>query len=145
VSGRLPLDVLPQRVWCCIEVPRGGHVKRAPGGQVEFVSPWPCPFNYGSVEGVLGTDGDPQDVVVLGPPLAVGGRTEGAVLGRALFLDRGLVDDKWICAAGPLAQADRQQIEAFFSRYARVKAGLGAIRGRRGTTRFEGLELRSQR
>lgn len=142
MTARPPLSALPERVWCCIEVPRGGRIKRAPGGKIEFVSPWPCPFNYGSVEGARGSDGDPQDVVLWGPPLAVGGRVRALLRGRALFVDRGLIDDKWICADAPLAPADLRLIEAFFARYARIKAGLGAVRGKRGATRFDGLELR---
>ena len=41
-----------------IEVARGGFVKRGSSGRVDFISPWPCPFNYGSVPTLLGLDGD---------------------------------------------------------------------------------------
>jgi inorganic pyrophosphatase len=31
-----------------IEVPRGSFIKRGSTGHVDFISPLPCPFNYGS-------------------------------------------------------------------------------------------------
>jgi inorganic pyrophosphatase len=59
-AERQDLDVL-------IEVPRGSFVKRGSTGVVDFVSPLPCPFNYGSVPQYLGLEGDLLDAVVLGP------------------------------------------------------------------------------
>lgn len=41
-QARPELDVI-------IEVPRFSFLKRGPGGHVDFVSPLPCPFNYGAV------------------------------------------------------------------------------------------------
>jgi hypothetical protein len=62
-----------------IEVPRGGFVKRDRHGQVVFVSPLPCPYNYGSVPTHLGLEGDLLDAIVLGP---LDARHEGLGLGR---------------------------------------------------------------
>ena len=78
--GRSPaLDEAPCRglaaipeVDVVIEVARGGFVKRGSNGRVDFISPWPCPFNYGSVPTLLGLDGDLLDAVVLGPRLGRG-------------------------------------------------------------------------
>jgi hypothetical protein len=39
----------PPEVEVLIEIPRGSFVKRGSTGHVDFVSPLPCPFNYGSV------------------------------------------------------------------------------------------------
>jgi inorganic pyrophosphatase len=53
-----------------IEVPRGSFLKRGSTGRLDFVSPLPCPYNYGSVPQYLGLEGDLLDALVLGPPLA---------------------------------------------------------------------------
>jgi inorganic pyrophosphatase len=37
-----------------IEIPRGSFLKRGSTGRVDFVSPLPCPFNYGSVPRYIG-------------------------------------------------------------------------------------------
>jgi inorganic pyrophosphatase len=67
-----------------IEVPRGSFIKRGSTGNVDFVSPLPCPFNYGSVPAYLGLEGDLLDALVLGPRLALGalhtGQGWGAVI-----------------------------------------------------------------
>ena len=48
-----------------IEIPFGNFLKRGSTGQIDFVSPFPCPFNYGSVEKFVGMEGDLLDAVVL--------------------------------------------------------------------------------
>jgi inorganic pyrophosphatase len=55
-----------------IEVLQSSFLKRGSTGKVDFISPLPCPFNYGSVPGYIGLDGDLPDAVVLGPRLALG-------------------------------------------------------------------------
>jgi inorganic pyrophosphatase len=55
-----------------IEIPRGSFLKRGSTGHVDFISPLPCPFNYGSVPNYLGLEGDLLDAVVLGPRLRLG-------------------------------------------------------------------------
>ena len=40
---------VPPEVEVVIEIPRGSFLKRGSTGHVDFVSPLPCPFNYGSV------------------------------------------------------------------------------------------------
>ena len=57
-----------------IEIPRGSFLKRGSDGHVDFVSPLPCPYNYGSVEDYIGGEGDYLDAVVLGPRLPLGAR-----------------------------------------------------------------------
>lgn len=57
-----------------IEIPRGSFLKRGSNGHIDFVSPLPCPFNYGSVPKLLGLDDDLLDALVLGPRLDVGTR-----------------------------------------------------------------------
>jgi len=108
-------------VTVAIEVARGSFVKRRPGGSVDFVSPFPCPYNYGSVLGTRGDDGDPLDAVVLGPRLPYGLRVRVGVLGCVDFVDGGVSDPKWVCATRALRPADRDDVERFFRVYARFK------------------------
>jgi inorganic pyrophosphatase len=44
----------PPEVEVVIEVPRGSFLKRRSTGHIDFISPLPCPFNYGSVPIYLG-------------------------------------------------------------------------------------------
>ena len=62
----------PPVVEVIIEVPRGSFLKRGSTGSIDFISPLPCPFNYGSVPKFLGLEGDLLDAVVLGPRLVLG-------------------------------------------------------------------------
>jgi inorganic pyrophosphatase len=103
-----------------IEVPRGGHVKRRPTGEVELISPLGSPFDYGSIIGVQGADGDLADAVVLGPRRRAGEEVTAAVHGVVRFLERGRIDDKWICGEAPSPQEQRR-LARFFRWYASLK------------------------
>jgi inorganic pyrophosphatase len=120
---------LPARVAVIIEVPRGGVVKRRGDGSLDFVSPLPSPFNYGSVPGTLAPDGDPLDALVLGPRLRAGSRVEVEVLAVLGFVDRGLLDPKLVCGPPPLQASQRRAVERFFWIYERLKRGLQRLRG----------------
>ncbi|HJL17173.1 MAG TPA: inorganic diphosphatase [Sandaracinaceae bacterium LLY-WYZ-13_1] len=111
-----------------IEVPRLSFVKRRPDGAVHFVSPLPTPFNYGSVVGTLGADGDPLDVLLLGPRLRRGTRRRARVLGIVDFEDGGLPDPK-IVVGEALSPWDRARVTAFFRVYARAKRWLDRAGG----------------
>ncbi len=117
-----------QMVSVVIEVARGSFVKRRPGGSVDFVSPLPCPYNYGSIVGTLGADGDPLDAIVLGPRLPYGLVVRVRVLGCVEFLDGGLSDPKWVCGSGSLRPSDRTGALRFFRVYARFKRVLYTLR-----------------
>lgn len=132
----------PDRLEVVIEVPRGSFIKRKDNGQVDFVSPFPCPFNYGSVPNTLSGDGDRLDALVLGTRVARGTTLTEAVVGRVLFLDAGQEDPKYICSRAPLSAEDRRRIAAFFTFYARAKQVLNLLRGKRGQTVYGGIELR---
>ena len=121
-----------------IDVPRGSFVKRRDDGSVDFLSPFPSPFNYGHVPDTLADDGDACDAVVLGPRLARGTRSRVAVRGQVGFIDAGLSDPKWICSPRPLSPAQRRQVERFFRRYAVAKRLINQVRGKRGATRYLG-------
>ena len=115
-----------------IEVPRGSFLKRGSNGRVDFVSPLPCPFNYGSVPDYLGLEGDLLDAVVLGPRLPLGARTRVRARGAVILVDRGLTDDKLICSHRPLTAAQRSRVLAFFHFYAKCKGLLNLVRRRPG-------------
>lgn len=120
-------------------MPRFGFVKRTPRGDVDFVSPLPCPVNYGSVPDTSAPDGDPLDAVVMGPRLCRGARLSVPVRGVILFVDAGQKDDKLVCKHTPLTAADRALLLSFFRLYALAKRALNAARGLRGPTRCLGF------
>ena len=115
-----------------IEVPRGSFLKRGSTGRVDFISPLPCPFNYGSVESLIGLEGDLLDAVVLGPRLPFGSRVRVRAYGAVGLIDRSLYDDKLICSPHPISDVQRRRVLAFFRLYARCKWWLNLVRGRAG-------------
>lgn len=121
-----------------IEVPRGSFLKRGSSGRVDFVSPLPCPFNYGAVPTLLGLEGDLLDAVVLGPRLAYGTRVTLRAWGAVTLMDRGLIDDKLICSADRPTAAECRAVLRFFRFYARCKYLLNRWRGRSGRNACEG-------
>jgi len=121
------------RVPIVIEVPRFSFVKRGPRGAIDFLSPFPSPFNYGSIPGTHAEDGEPRDVLLLGPRLARGTRTEAPVLGVVHFLDGGIPDPKVVTGVA-LTGSDRATIDGFFRFYALVKRCAG-----RRPSRYEGF------
>jgi inorganic pyrophosphatase len=131
-------DVAPVAVRVRIEVPRGSFLKRGSTGHIDFVSPLPCPFNYGSVPGYIGLEGDLLDALVLGPRLAAGAEVETLAWGAVTLTDRGMSDDKLICCAAPLRPHQRGEVLRFFRFYARCKGWLNLWRGRPGRNACDG-------
>lgn len=121
-----------------VEVPKWGFVKRRGADVVEFVSPFPCPFNYGYVPDTTSPDGAPRDALVLGPRLPRTSRVRARELGVVRFLDAGLEDDKLVCGREPLSRLDRLRVRVFFALYACAKRLRNG--GRAGVTRFVGFE-----
>jgi inorganic pyrophosphatase len=139
------LHELPDAADIVIDSPRFSYIKRKDDGRIDFVSPMPCPFNYGSVPGTRSPDGDRADAIVLGARLPRHARVHCRVLGVVHFIDAGDSDPKWICARGPLRAVDHWQLEAFFHVYALAKRALNhARRGddNGGATRYLGIVLR---
>ncbi|SBT08984.1 Inorganic pyrophosphatase [Candidatus Accumulibacter aalborgensis] len=128
----------PPEVEVVIEVPRGSFLKRGSSGRVDFVSPLPCPFNYGSVPNYLGLEGDLLDALVLGPRLPFGARIRVRAWGAVTLTDRGLSDDKLICSAHALTVAERRSVLCFFHFYARCKGLLNIWRCRPGRNACDG-------
>ena len=121
-----------------IEVPRGSFLKRGSTGHVDFVSPLPCPFNYGSVPSYVGLEGDLLDALVLGPRLALGTQIRVRAWGAVTLTDRGMSDDKLICSDHPVTQSERRRVLRFFHFYAKCKGLLNAWRRRPGRNACEG-------
>jgi len=129
----------PPELEVVIEVPRGSFLKRGSTGRVDFVSPLPCPFNYGAVPGLLGLEGDLLDALVLGPRLRYGTRTTVKAWAAVTLTDRGLSDDKLICSPEPPSPAEIDRVLRFFRFYARCKGLLNLLRRRPGRNAYDGL------
>jgi inorganic pyrophosphatase len=121
-----------------IEIPRGSFLKRGSTGELDFISPLPCPFNYGSIPAFLGLDGDLLDAVVLGPRLPSGTTVKIHAWGAVRMIDRGSYDDKLICSHSPISPWKQRLILGFFKIYAKAKSLLNFIRGRKGRNSCEG-------
>jgi inorganic pyrophosphatase len=130
-------DAIP-RVEVIIEIPRGSFLKRGSTGKLDFLSPLPCPFNYGSVPQYIGGEGDLLDAVVLGPRLPYGSRISVNAYGAVGLSERFMYDDKLICQQQPLTEGQRRFVLVFFQVYARCKGVLNLLRGQRGRSRCEG-------
>jgi inorganic pyrophosphatase len=85
------------------------------------------PINYGIVPQTVSYDGDPFDVLVLGPPLKPGERVTGVIVGLMHMTDEKGLDSKVVISrVGPdgkplhqLTAADRKQVADYFNRYKR--------------------------
>ena len=135
--GREALRLVPE-VDVVIEIPRGSFLKRGSTGHVDFISPLPCPFNYGSVPSYLGREGDLLDALVLGPRLPLGTQLRLRAWGAVILTDRGMTDDKLICSDRPVEPAERRRVLRFFHFYAKCKGLLNAWRRRPGRNACEG-------
>ena len=121
-----------------IEIPRGSFLKRGSNGKLDFVSPLPCPFNYGSVPAFIGLDGDLLDAVVLGPRLPAGTTLSVYAWGAIGMIDRGIYEDKLICALMPIPLWKQRLVFLFFMIYAKAKYLINLTRGRVGHNRCVG-------
>lgn len=126
-----------------VETPKGSFRKRSGQGRVEFLSPLPCPFNYGCVPGTRAEDGEPEDALLLGARRRRGETCLAAVVGVVAFVDAGQRDDKLVCASGRELDRVRTRIliRAFFTLYAFTKRVRALLRSSAGPTRYEGLRI----
>ncbi len=121
-----------------IEIPRGSFLKRGSTGHVDFISPLPCPFNYGAVPTLVGLEGDLLDAVVLGPRLRAGTRLRVRAWGAISQMDRGMVDHKLVCSVEPISERARRGVLRFFRFYAWSKGLLNVARGQFGRNACQG-------
>ena len=127
-----------------IEIPKGSFLKRGSTGHVDFISPLPCPFNYGSVPKYLGLEGDLLDAVVLGSRLPLGASLRVKAWGAVVLVDRGMTDDKLVCSQAPISFSQRQRVLRFFAFYARCKSMLNLVRRQPGRNACDGWAEASQ-
>jgi len=107
----------PPEVEVVIEVPRWSFLKRGSSGAVDFVSPLPCPFNYGAVPTHLGLEGDLLDAVVLGPRLRLGARLRVKAWGACVLSSATTLEEEF----GQAARAFLAQASARLDERARQK------------------------
>ena len=89
------------------------------------------PVNYGFVPQTVSYDGDPFDVLVLGPAIASGTVVQGVIVGLMHMEDEKGLDSKVVISpvdtAGKpryvLTDADRKRIGTFFANYKRDEPG----------------------
>jgi inorganic pyrophosphatase len=89
------------------------------------------PVNYGFVPQTISYDGDPFDILVLGPPLAGGSLVRGLIVGLMQMEDEKGLDSKVVVSvAGPdgkpkyaLTRAEQRRIGDYFNRYKRYEPG----------------------
>jgi inorganic pyrophosphatase len=139
-ASLLPLNTTaePPELDVVIEIPRGGFLKRGSTGHIDFISPLPCPYNYGSVPKFLGLEGDLLDAVILGPRLAPGTRLRVKAWGAVILTDRGMTDDKLICSDQRPSPAECEKVLRFFRFYAKCKGYLNIWRRRPGRNACDG-------
>ena len=113
-----------------IETPKGSFVKRNEQQRIDFISPLPCPFNYGHIKGEVGGDGDPLDVLLLGESVPLGTELSAQIVGCVYFIDCGKQDDKLIAVQiGEPSKTDKRNIKLFFHFYALLKRFSASLRG----------------
>jgi inorganic pyrophosphatase len=128
----------PPEVEVVIEIPRGSFIKWGSTGHVDFISPLPCPYNYGSVPDYIGLEGDLLDALVLGPRLRPGTLLRVKAWGAVTLTDRGMSDDKLICSSHPVSATERRDVLRFFGFYAKCKGLLNVLRRRPGRNACDG-------
>lgn len=112
-----------------IEIPRGESTKwefRIPLNRREVDRMIPLglggyPTNYGFLPRTISYDGDPTDVLVLGPSLPGGEVVQGRIVGLMQMMDTGDLDSKVVVSpvnANHALDADlRARLEQFFNTY----------------------------
>lgn len=118
-----------------IEIPLGGRrkyeldmAKNAPALDREIPAKiGGYPVNYGIVPQTVSYDGDPFDVLVLGPPIKTGERVKGVIVGLMHMTDEKGLDSKVVISRigkdgrpqHQLTDADRERMADYFNRYKR--------------------------
>ena len=125
-----------------IETPKGAFIKRNEHGTIDLISPVPCPFNYGRLDGFWGEDGDPLDAIVLGTTREYQERCRLPIVGRVLFIDDGLKDHKLLLSNRPPSRWEQRQLRSFFHFYALIKRLTNFKRKSDCRTEFLGLECK---
>jgi len=124
-----------------IETPKWSFVKRNEHGEIDYVSPFPSPFDYGRLEGFTGGDGDPMDAIWLGTSLDAQ-RGSGYVVGVVRFVDCGATDDKWLLSDKlTVSKVNVWRLKYFFRVYAQAKNVLELFRDRAINSKLTAIEI----
>lgn len=132
------LKGLPHAPEVRVEQPRWGFIKRRDDASVDFISPLPCPYNYGCIPSRTSGDGDPLDALVLGPRLPRGSLVRVPVVAVVDFLDGGHDDPKVVCSTQRITDRDLRELWSFFTVYALFKRALAVARGRSTEVQLRG-------
>jgi len=124
-----------------IETPKWGFIKRKDDGSIDYISPIPSPFNYGSVPNTVSEDGDRLDAIVLGKKRKFGEIVEVPVIGVVKFYDKGEYDPKHICSENEPTLAERITLQLFFRVFVFAKKVYNKLRGKKGETKLESINL----
>ena len=125
-----------------IETPKYSFIKRKDDGSIDYISPVPCPFNYGSVLDTVSGDGDRLDAIVLGPKLKFGQEVDYPVVGVVEFMDKGEPDPKFIYSKNPITRIEKLKISSFFFVFSMAKKALNKARGKEGLTKVLSFEIK---
>jgi inorganic pyrophosphatase len=122
-----------------VEIPRGDRRKfefdmKANARAIDRTIPPQVggyPVNYGFVPQTVSYDGDPFDILVLGPPLGGGSLVRGVIVGLMQMEDEKGLDSKVVVSvAGPdgtpkhaLTLSDQRRIGDYFKSYKRFEPG----------------------
>jgi inorganic pyrophosphatase len=90
------------------------------------------PVNYGFVPQTISYDGDPFDILVLGPPLAGGSLVRGIIVGLMFMEDEKGLDSKVVVSVAgadgrprdALTRSEQQRIGEYFNTYKRDQPGM---------------------
>jgi inorganic pyrophosphatase len=90
------------------------------------------PVNYGFVPQTVSYDGDPFDILVLGPPIAGGSLVRGIIVGLMFMEDEKGLDSKVVVSVpgadgkprDALTRSEQRRIGDYFNRYKRDEPGM---------------------
>lgn len=123
-----------------IDTPKWSFIKRKDDGSIDYISPFPCPFNYGSFLETEGEDGDREDIVVLGKKLKRGVQEcEADRVCIVRFYDKGDFDPKYVYSNEDLTRIDLLKLYSFFLLFSILKLALNTLKGKKGKTKFVGI------
>lgn len=95
------------------------------------------PVNYGFLPQTVSYDGDPADVLVLGPPIEGGQVVKGRILALMKMIDSGDVDSKVVITRldtdgrpmHPLTEEDKRRMTQFFDTYKKHEGKVTKVTG----------------
>lgn len=123
-----------------VDTPRFTFIKRKDDGSIDYISPIPSPFNYGSVPNTIAEDGDRVDAIILGEKVEQGDCKSAPVRAIVRFYDKGKEDFKYVCSENNLTFFDEALLNLFFIFFGFAKRMLNRVRGKKGVTFFDILQ-----